>query len=129
MTVQETIKADLKTAMIEKKTNLRDILRVVIGEFNRIGKEVSDEKALAIIKKMVQNAKDQKNASEVSILENYLPTQMDEAVLREKIQNCITFNSYSTMKDMGKVMGYLKANHDGLYDGKQASTIVRELLS
>ena len=60
MTIQEKIKADVKTAMLAKETQTRDILRVVIGEFNRIGKEVSDTEATATIKKMVANAKKRK---------------------------------------------------------------------
>ena len=129
MTVQEHINNDMKIAMREKRVEMRDLLRVVIGEFNRVGKEVSDEKAIAIIKKMAQNAKDQENTSEHTILKLYLPSQMDEAELEKIIQNCITFNSYSTMKDMGKVMGYLKKNYDGTYDGKTASVLVKKLLS
>ena len=129
MTVQEHINNDMKIAMREKRVEMRDLLRVVIGEFNRVGKEVSDEKAIAIIKKMAQNAKDQENTSEHTILKLYLPSQMDEAELEKIIQNCITFNSYSTMKDMCKVMGYLKKNYDGTYDGKTASVLVKKLLS
>jgi len=33
------------------------------------------------------------------------------------------------MKDMGKIMGYLKANYSGTYDGKKASILVKKLLS
>ena len=33
------------------------------------------------------------------------------------------------MKDMGKIMAYLKSNFEGEYDGKLASTITKELLS
>ena len=78
---------------------------------------------------MVQNAKDNTDVEEVVILEEYLPSQMDEAELGRIIRNNINFNSYTTMRDMGKVMTYLKKNHDGEYDGKLASTIVKQLLS
>ena len=53
MTVQEHIVNDMKIAMREKNVEVRDLLRVVIGEFNREGKEVSDERATAVIKRMV----------------------------------------------------------------------------
>ena len=129
MTVQETISNDVKNAMREKNVEVRDLLRVVIGEFNRIDKVVSDEKALSIIKKMVENAKEQGNTGEVTILEQYLPTQMDELELKRVLMNHIMNLNTPTMKDMGGVMGWLKKNHGGTYDGKLASTLVRELLA
>ena len=129
MTVQETISNDVKNAMREKNVEVRDLLRVVIGEFNRIDKVVSDEKALSIIKKMVENAKEQGNTGEVTILEAYLPTQMDELELKRVLMNHIMNLNSPTMKDMGGVMGWLKKNHGGTYDGKLASTLVRELLA
>ena len=125
----EQINSDLKNAMREKNVEVRDLLRVVIGEFNRIDKTVSDEKALSIIKKMVENAKEQGNTGEVTILEAYLPTQMDELELKRVLMNHIMNLNTPTMKDMGGVMGWLKKNHGGTYDGKLASTLVRELLA
>lgn len=128
MTIEKQIKADLKQAMLNKETTKRDVLRVVIGEFNRIGKEVSDEKAIAIIKKMGKNATDQNKFDELHILASYLPDEMDELELKRVCMNFIMNMNSPTMKDMGKVMGYLKNNYNGLYDGKLASTLVKELL-
>lgn len=128
MSIQKQINADLKTAMLKKEVEVRDLLRVVIGEFNREGKDVSDEKASAIIKKMVQNAKDQGNTGEVTILEVYLPQQLDELELKRVLMNHIMNMNSPSMKDMGSVMGWLKQNFAGKYDGKVASNLVRELL-
>lgn len=128
MTVQETINSDVKNAMKTKNVAVRDLLRVVIGEFNRVDKVVSDEKALSIIKKMVENAKEQGNTGEVSILEAYLPKQMDADDLTIKINEIIDDLEATSMKDMGRIMGELKAGYGGTYDGKLASTLVRELL-
>ena len=129
MTIQEQIRYDLKQAMLSKNVEVKDLLRVVLAEFSRVGKELTDEEAIKELTKLSKNAKEMKNDGEVAILATYLPSQMDEAELEKIIQNCITFNSYSTMKDMGKVMGYLKKTHDGTYDGKMASVLVKKLLS
>ena len=126
--IQEKIKSDLKQAMLSKNSEVKDLLRVVIGEFNREGKEVDDAKATSIIKKMVQNAKDQENFREVNILEEYLPKQMDDVELENVCKEYILSLGDTSMKDMGKVMGYLKDNYSGQYDGKSASSIVRNLL-
>lgn len=129
MKVQEKVKNDLKEAMLQKNEEKKSILRVLIGEFNREGKEVSDDKAIGIIKKMVINAKDQKNINEQTILEGYLPKQMSKSELKEVCETFINTLDSPTMKDMGKVMSYLKNNFSGLYDGKSASTFVKELLT
>lgn len=129
MTIQEHVKDDLKASMISKKTDIRDILRVVIGEFNRKGKEVDDKTALAIIKKMAQNAEDQTNTVEKVILEAYLPDQLDQNELTIIITNFCKKENYFEMKFMGKVMAHLKSNYDGLYNGKDASNIVKIVLS
>ena len=128
MTIQETINVDLKLAMLNKEVAKKDLLRVVIGEFNRVDKTVSDEKAISIIKKMAENAKDQGNTNEIPILEVYLPSQLDADELGIKINEIIDDLEATSMKDMGRVMGELKATYGGTYDGKLASTLVRELL-
>jgi len=128
MTIQEKIKADVKTAMLAKETQTRDILRVVIGEFNRIGKEVSDTEATATIKKMVANAQEMKNESEVEILSAYLPKQLTEDQLDMLISQIIEDEKIDSMRGMGKIMSELQRGFAGQYDGKLASKIVKEKL-
>ena len=130
MTVQEQIKIDITLAMLNKENAKRDLLRVVIGEFNREGKEVSDERAKAIIKKMRDNAVEFNNDSEVEILHAYLPSQLDEQELKVILMNYLmNLDHKPTMKDMGATMGFLKENFTGRYDGKVAGGLVRELIS
>ena len=128
--IQEHIKIDLKIAMLNKNVIVRDLLRVVIGEFDREVKVVSDERATAIIKKMAQNAKDQDNTDEITILEQYLPFQMEKLELKRVLMNhLMNMDHKPSMKDMGSTMSFLKEKHSGQYDGKMASTIVKELLN
>lgn len=46
--------------MFQKNESVKSLLRVIIGEFNRVGKEISDSEATQILKKMVKNAQDMK---------------------------------------------------------------------
>lgn len=126
MDIQKKIKNDLKSAMINKDIVKRNILRVVIGEFNRIDKEVSDDKALSIIKKMIINANENKNYNEIEILNIYLPKQFTELELKTIITSIIDENNFI---NMGLVMKTLKDKYNGQYDGKLASNIVKKLLS
>jgi uncharacterized protein len=124
MKIQERISLDLAIAMREKDEPKKSLLRVVIGEFNRVDKQLSDEQATAVLKKMYQNAIDLKNTSEQSILEEYIPQQLTEEGLKAIIKHLIEDNSY-TMKDMGKIMGQLKTDFPGRYDGKLASQLIK----
>lgn len=128
MTLQEKINADLKSAMLSKNEFQKSILRVLIGELNRVDKVVGDDKVQSIIKKMIENAKIIGNTSEVDFLEKYLPQQLSEVELRNAITNHVNSNGY-TVKEMGKVMLFLKETFAGQYDGKLASTIVKEILA
>jgi uncharacterized protein len=135
MSLQEKIKIDLKQSMINKDTERKDLLRVVIGEFsrtdhyNKISKELPDDVVTGVITKLVKNAKEMGNEGEIKILSEYLPTILGEKQLETLISGIINKNSYSTMKDMGKVMGELRSKYGSTYDGKMASVLVKKLLS
>ena len=45
------------------------------------------------------------------------------------MNHIMNYDTVPTMKDMGAVMSWLKDNLAGRYDGKMASTLVRELLA
>jgi len=129
MTIQEQISNNLKEAILKKDENLKSLLRVIIGEFNRVDKVISDDKALSILKKMHLNAVEQNNDIEISILENYLPKQYSNAELSVIIEKIKNDNNFSTIKDMGKIMSLLKENHSGKYDGKLANELVKKILN
>lgn len=125
MTIQDTINSDLKIAMMTKNEEVKSLLRVIIGEFNRIDKVVTNEEATRVIKKMVQNATDQNNQAELVILFKYLPQQLTGSELGMAISEIIKNNNYSSMKDMGKVMTNLKLAYAGRYDGKLANELTK----
>lgn len=127
MTLQETINLHLKNAILTSNTEVKSLLRVLIGEMNREGKIVEDEKVISIVKKMIENAKIVGNLNEVSILETYLPKQLTEEQLSGLISALVYNNNY-TIKDMGKIMAELKSKYSGQYDGKLASTIIKSQL-
>ena len=120
-------------AMKTGNNEVRDFLRVVAGEFGRKmenGIELPDEQVVVILKRMKKDAKVMGNHNEVLILEKYLPTMLTEAQIKVAVNSIIQENGYSTMKDMGAVMGEIKKLGTApLIDGKLSSSIVRELLS
>ena len=69
------------------------------------------------------------NDFEVSILEEYLPTMFSDDEIKTIVETIIKDNSFTSMKDMGKVMVELK-NHpkSAQIDKKIANRFVREIL-
>lgn len=130
MNLQVQIREDMLVAMKSRNTETVSILRVVAGEFGRIGKEVSDDDAIKVIRKMVENAKEMGNQDEVEILDKYLPQMLAEGQIKVIVAGLINKHGFSGMQDMGKVMGEIKKLPSAAQiDGKIASGIVRELLS
>jgi uncharacterized protein len=130
MSLQTQIREDMVAAMKTRDRDTVDLLRVVAGEFGRemkdVTKELSDEEALKVIRKMSENAKELGNQAEVDILDKYLPQMFSESHIVLIVNEIIQQNGYSGMQDMGKVMSQLKSP---LIDGKIASRVTRELLT
>lgn len=130
MTLHEKINADMISAMKSRDREIVDLLRVVKGEFGRVGKDLSDDQAIPVIKKMVENAKELGNENEVLILEKYLPEMLGETQIKVIIAGIIQKNNYSGMQDMGKVMKEVKTLRTASQiDGRLASQITKDLLS
>lgn len=64
--------------------------------------------------------------AEKAIYEQFIPKQLSELELTEIVNAFITSNPGAKV---GQIMGYLKANYVGLYDGNKASTIVKSVAS
>lgn len=125
----------IKVAMRDKDTETLSILRVLKGEIERNeqtskGKiELSDADIVAIAKKLLQSSKDTgASATEISVLESFVPKQMTESELTELTNDYIKSNNLS-LKDMGVIMNHFKNTYSGQYDGKVLSGIVKTILA
>jgi len=144
MKLIEKIGADFIAAFKASKGNEakkleKDFLGLLKSDFTRESKEPEDAFVISKIKAMIKNSAI-KNANdeltgdcaltdaELSILNGYLPKQLDEAGLLEILNVEKETQGYKLMSDMGKMMSFLKNNYGGQYDGKMASTLVRTLL-
>ena len=104
---------------------------------------ITEDGILAIIEKQVQLRKEaaeqyqaadrlelfEKENQEANILKLYLPEKLDDKEVVAIIENIITSVSAKTIQDMGQVMSELKNQSQGRIDMKQASNIVKNLLS
>ena len=67
--------------------------------------------------------------AEVDIIQGFLPKQMDEAAMTEAIKAIIAETGAASIKDMGKVMGALRAKYAGQMDFGAASGVIKTLLA
>ena len=141
--IQEDIKTALRSGERLKLTTLRILLSVIKKREKDTGQEITDDAILAIIEKQVQLRKEaaelyqaadrlelfEKENEEATILQGYLPEKLDELELTKIIETIISNTGAETIQDMGRVMTELKNQSQGSIDMKQASGIVRMLLS
>ena len=127
MPIQEQIVFEMKQCMKNNANpKLRDFLRVVMGEFAREGKELTDEQALAVMKKMKKNAIELEDEYEIAVLTRWVPEELGQKQTEILVAGVINSNKYSGMKDMGKVMAELK--HIKNLDMKLAGELARKAL-
>ena len=141
--IQEDIKTALRSGERLKLTTLRMLLSVIKQREKDTAKKITDDTVLAIIEKQVQLRKEaaelykeadrselfMKENEEAAILQGYLPEKLDTPELRKIIETIISAIGAETIQDMGQVMAELKNQSQGNVDMKQASIIVRTLLS
>lgn len=124
---RDTVRAGLLTTAISqvkalaiddghRAPNDADVLKVV----RQFLKSCEENLALAAQGKM-DAARAEQFKIEKDVLLSYLPQQMSADELKAAITK-------SGATNIGEVMKYLKANHDGQYDGKLASQIAKEVI-
>ena len=67
--------------------------------------------------------------SEVAILSDYLPKQLDDQETKKICEDVIQKLGATSIKDMGKIMGILKQKYSDSIDFSKANLIVKGLLS
>lgn len=145
--INQDIKDAMKAGDKPRLSTLRLITAAIkdreIGVGGAAPAEVGDQEVIQILQKMVKQRResiatyekagrtdlaDQEKA-EITVLEQYLPQQMDEAAMRSAISDVIAEVGAEGPKDMGKVMGALKTRFAGQMDFGKASGLVKELLT
>lgn len=149
MTFTEKINNDIKQAIKSKEKGKLETLRAVKAQIllanteEGASEELSDEKGLDILQKMVKQRKEsaelykqqertdlyKKEVEEVEFLMPYLPAQLSDTEVDFIILEIIKSQNATSMKDMGKVMGLASAKLKGKADGKVIATKVKALLS
>jgi len=148
MSLEDKINNDIKAAMLAREQERLEAIRAVkaailLEKSKESGTGSIDEAAeLRILQKLVKQRKEsaelytsgqrkdlaEKEMFEASIIETYLPQQLSQEEVTEKIRQIISQTGASSMKDMGKVMGLASREFAGKADNKMISGIVKQLL-
>jgi uncharacterized protein len=149
MSLEQKVMAELKDAMKAKDEAALRGLRAIKAEIIKAktepgaGGEVTEEKELALLQKMMKQRKDslaiyqqqnredlaRKEQEEISVIEKFLPQQISAEELKIEVQAIITETGATSPAEMGKVMGVATKKLAGRADGKTISAMVKELLS
>ncbi len=145
--LKDKLMEDLKAAMKAKDTVKKSTVTMLRSAVKQVEvdtrTELSDEEIVAIVAKQIKQKRaaieDFKRAerqdmvdetlAEIKVLEAYLPEQLAETEVIAIIEKAIADTGATSMKDMGKVMGAVKAKLAGKADNKFVADTVKSLLS
>ena len=147
MAIKEKIQEDMKAAMRSQDKERLATIRLILAAIKqrevdeRI--ELSDEQVLATLNKMIKQRRESitqfesgnrpdlaaKELAEINVIQVYLPEQMSPADIEQAVAAALQESGATSAKDMGKVMGILKAKLQGKADMTLVSAKVKEKLS
>jgi len=151
MSLKKQIEQKLNEALKAKDKNIYPTLRLVVSAIKdaeiasrtKDQKEMSDSDLTAILKKMIKQRNEscevykkagrnellENETKEIEVISAFLPKQLSEEETKKICEDAIKSSGASSMKDMGKVMGVLKAKHADTLDFSKVSLIIKKLLN
>jgi len=141
-TLTEAVKTAMRARELEKVKVLRNVQAVVKQiEIDR-QVELTDTDVLDILQKQLKQRQEsltiftdngredlaEKEQFEIDIINEFMPQQMDDAELAALVNAEIAEQGATSMRDMGKVMGVLKAKTTGKADPAIVSKLVKQAL-
>ena len=150
--LREKIKEALKDAMRAQEKRRVSTLRLILAAVKDrdialrtedTSEQDDDKLILEILAKMVKQRHDsikayeeggrlelaERERQEIEIISEYLPKQLDDAQIEKACKEAVAETGAESLKDMGKVMGVLKAKFAGVLDFGKASHTIKDLLS
>lgn len=154
MDLRDKINEALKSAMKDKDADRLSTLRLINAAIKDrdialrgAGGDSADAglgegDILQILGKMVKQRQDsaqayeeggrlelaEKERAEIGVIEEFLPKQLSEDEIAAAIDKAIADNGADSIRDMGKVMGALKAKYTGQMDFGKAGALVKDRL-
>ncbi len=147
MSLKDQITQDMKSAMKAGDKDRLKVVRLMLAAIKQVEVdkrvELDDAAVLSVLDKMVKQRRDSVEQfekggredlaaierDEIAVLKDYLPEQLSADDLAALVDEVIAATGAASMKDMGKVMGQIKAKAAGRADMGAVSAAVKERLS
>ena len=142
MSVSDTVKSDIVTAMKAGERERVGTLRMLLSELQKAAKDGVDDELAVLRRERKRRVEAERafrdggrsdladaEAAEARVISDYLPAELDDAQLREIVVRAVTQSGAQSAKDLGKVMPLAMAEVAGRADGRRVSEQVREALA
>ncbi len=147
MSLKDQITADMKAAMKGGDKARLGVIRLILAALKQVEVderiELDDTRVLAVLDKMVKQRQDsleqyrqagrdelaEQEAFEIEVIRQYLPEPLSDAEIDALVDQALAETGASSMKEMGKVMGWLKPRLQGRADMGAVSARVKARLS
>ncbi|HZP21265.1 MAG TPA: GatB/YqeY domain-containing protein [Bauldia sp.] len=143
--INEAVKAAMKSGDRARLSTLRMVTSAIKNaeiDARTSGREIGDEAVLSLLQKLVKQRQESaglyekggrgelaaQERAEIAVIQSFLPQQMGEAEMAAAIDRAVAETGAAGVKDMGKVIGALKAAHAGRMDFAKAGQMVRARL-
>ena len=148
--LREDLQKALKESMLAHDAATTSAVRLIIAgqkekdveSRGKGAKEATDAELMAMMQTMIKQRNESikmyldgnrpeladKEKAEIAVIERFLPKQMNEAEMTAAIKAVIAETGASSMKDMGKVMGALKAKYAGQLDMGKANAVIKNII-
>ena len=149
--MREKLNSELKKSIINKDLVATKTIRLIIAaikdrdivvrtEGNQAG--ISETDIISLLKKMQKQREEsihlylkgnridlvQTEEDEIKIIKQFLPKQMNDDEIFNLVKEAIKLNNAKSIRDMGKVMSYLKENYSAKMDFSKARKFLKETL-
>jgi uncharacterized protein YqeY len=142
MTLADSVKQDLTTAMKAGERDRVGTLRLVLSELQKAAKDGSDDEVTVLRRERKRRheaasafrdggREDLADAEEAEavVIEAYLPAELGDEELRAIVDAAVAETGAASAKDLGGVMKLAMSRVDGRADGKRVSAMVRGALA
>ncbi len=147
MSLKERITDDMKAAMRAGEKERLGVIRMITSAIKQ--REVDerivldDAQVLSVLEKMIKQRKESltqfqagnrqdlvdKESAEITLLEGYMPSRLSDAEVDALITEAVAATGAASIKDMGKVMGIIKAKAQGRADMAAVGAKIKARLS
>ena len=149
--MRERIAQAMKDALKSKDQATLSTIRLIVAALkdrdiaarsNNNHDGISDDEILSMLQTMIKQRKESAKMyvdggrpeladaekAEIFLIQRFLPQQLSKDDIKKTITEAIAQTNADSIKDMGKVMAYLKEQHAGQMDFSAASQMVKAAL-